>query len=174
MQTGSSPKWLAPALAALVLAVSGCRSPEPTACPVPSAPAETTPTACPVPTAPVAPLPEGDEPVCSGGTLTPSQAFELLSDSATPVTTIDTRSASEYAAGHIARALHLSSSSSSFDDKLDELPRNGTYLVYCRSGGVSARVLERMLDMGFEHVCHIGTGFNGWQSGGFPVEKGAA
>jgi len=176
MTASAATRRLAPLLVALLLAVAGCSGAEPesTACPVPTAPAETTPTACPVPTAPAAPVPEGDEAGCSGGTLTPSQAFELLSDAAAPVTVIDTRSASEYGAGHIAGALHLSSSSSSFDDKLDELPRDGTYLVYWRSGGVSARVLEQMLDMSFEHVCHIGTGFNGWQSAGLPVEKGAA
>jgi rhodanese-related sulfurtransferase len=154
-----------------LLAAAGCSGaePEPTACPVPSAPGGTTPTPFPLPI-----VPQEDEAVCSGGTLSPSQASELLSNPATPVTPIDTRSESEYEAGHIAGALHLSSSSSSFDDKLDALSRDGTYLVYCRSGSVSARVVEQMLDMGFEHVCHIGTGFNGWQSGGFPVEKGAA
>jgi len=156
---------------AVLLAAAGCSGaePEPTACPVPSAPGGTTPTPFPLPT-----VPQENGAVCNGGTLTPSQAFELMSDAAAPMTVIDTRSESEYEAGHIAGALHLSSSSSSFDDQLDELPRDGTYLVYCRSGGVSARVVEQMLDMGFEHVCHIGTGFNGWQSGGFPVEKGAA
>jgi len=166
---------LTPALVALLLAVAGCSAePESTACPVPTTPAETTPTACPVPTAPVQPLPDEEETVCRGGALSASQAYELLSDPTASITVIDTRSGGEYADGHIPGALHVSSSSSSFEEKLDELPRDGTYLVYCRSGGVSARVLAQMLDMGFERVCHIGTGFNGWQSDGLPVEKGAA
>jgi len=127
-----------------------------------------------VPTAPQQPLPDEEEAICLGGTLSASQAYELLSDPAAGATAIDTRTASEYEVGHIAGALHLSSSSSSFDEKLDALSREGAYIVYCRHGTVSERVVEQMLDMGFERVCHIGTGFNGWQSEGLPVEKGAA
>jgi rhodanese-related sulfurtransferase len=174
--TESSARRLVPALAILLLMAAGCSGSEPesTACPVPSAPAETTPTACPVPTAPQQPLPQEGEAVCQGGTLSASQAFELLSDPAMDITIIDTRTAAEYEDGHIAGALQLSSSSASFDEKLDALPREGTYIVYCRHGNVSEGVVAQMLDMGFDHVCHIGTGFSGWQSEGLPVEKGAA
>ncbi len=176
MTASSTTKGLTPLLVALLLVVAGCSGAEPeaTACPVPTAPAETTPTACPVPPAPQQPLPEEEEAVCRGGTLSASQAFELLSDPGAGVTAIDTRTASEYEAGHIAGALHLSTSSASFDDKLDALPRDGTYIVYCRRGNVSEGMVAQMLDMGFEQVCHIGTGFSGWQSEGLPVVKGAA
>ncbi len=159
-----------------LMALAGCggTEPESTACPVPTAPEETAPTACPIPAGDDEPLVPEEKAVCEGGALTATQAFEVLSDGAVAAIAIDTRGLKDYEAGHIPGAQLISTADDEFDEKLDALSRDVTYVVYCRRGNVSQGVVKQMLDMDFKHVCHIGSGFYGWQSEGLPVEKGGA
>lgn len=158
-------------LIAVVMSVSGCAAePEPTACPLPPLP-----TSSPDADGADVTVPAGSiDPRCSGGDLSPAQAAELMADAATDVTVIDTRTPAEYAGGHIPGALNLSTQDSKFWDQVGLLPADGVYVLYCRTGSTTRRVMEQMLAMGFGSVCHIGSGYNGWVRAGMPVEKGAA
>ena len=167
------------ALVAL-LAVSGCSEPEPTACPVPTLPPEST-SSMDLAAAPATvtdnsqqPAVQADDGACSGGTLSPSQAYELLGDATLTVMTIDIRTGTEYEKGHVPGAINMPSNDPAFRDHVRVLPRVGTYFIYCRSGSTTRAVLTQMVKDGFVHVCHMGSGFNGWQREGLPVEKGAA
>lgn len=45
---------------------------------------------------------------------------------------------------------------------LDELDRNGAYLLFCRSGGRSGAAVRLMLESGFGDVRHLDDGLLGW------------
>jgi rhodanese-related sulfurtransferase len=114
------------------------------------------------------------DPRCSGGDLSPAEAAELLADEGIQITAIDTRTPAEYADGHVPGAVNLSTQDAAFWDQVGQLPTDGIYVLYCRSGSVTQRVMQQMLAMGFGSVCHIESGFNGWVRAGLPVEEGAA
>ena len=44
-------------------------------------------------------------------------------------------------------------------------------LLYCASGGRSALAAQRLQEMGFEHVAHIGGGFKAWKEAGGSVQS---
>ncbi len=46
--------------------------------------------------------------------------------------------------------------------RLDELDREQSYVVFCRTGVRSARGVHLMLDSGFEHVYNLAGGINAW------------
>lgn len=168
-------------LAALV-AVAGCSQPAPaaTACPLPTLPPESTTstdlTAAPAETTDTSQQSavQASENACSGGTLSPSQAYELIGDATATVMIIDIRTGSEYAAGHIPGAINMPSNDSAFWDHVRVLPRGGTYFLYCRSGSTTRAVITQMVKDGFTHACQLGSGFNGWAREGFPTEKADA
>lgn len=170
------------AVCAVLLSVTGCAGgePEPTMCPLPTPPPESTAStdsaAAPAGVADNSqqPVVQADEGACSGGTLSPSQAHDLLEDATLTVMTIDIRTGAEYANGHVPGAINMPSNDPAFWDRVRVLPRVGTYFIYCRSGSTTRAVLAQMVKDGFTHVCQMGGGFNGWAAEGFPVEKGAA
>ena len=64
-------------------------------------------------------------------------------------TVIDVRTPSEYAAGNIEGALNIDVQAADFADRVGELPKDDTYVVYCRSGNRSAAAIDIMKDLGF-------------------------
>jgi rhodanese-related sulfurtransferase len=84
---------------------------------------------------------------------------------------LDVRTPAEFEAGHIPGAVNLDIQSPSFATELGTLDRNARYLVYCRSGRRSARACDMMVEMGFIDLTDLAPGFNGWTSGGKPVER---
>ncbi len=159
-------------VACVIMSLSGCAAaePPPTACPLPSLPAASPDTDGADITVPAGSV----DPRCSGGDLSPAEAAELLADTSTKITVIDTRTPAEYAGGHVPGAVNLSTQDAAFWDDVGQLPVDGVYVLYCRSGSVTQRVMQQMLAMGFGSVCHIESGYNGWLRAGLPVEEGAA
>jgi len=47
-------------------------------------------------------------------------------------------------------------------DRSDELPRDREIVVYCRSGGRSARIVKRLREAGFEGVYNLEGGILAW------------
>ena len=75
---------------------------------------------------------------------------------------IDVRSAGEFAGGKIRGARNLDVMSNSFASSVKNLPKDKTYLVYCRSGNRSASACGVMTDLGFEQVKNLKGGIMGW------------
>ncbi len=75
---------------------------------------------------------------------------------------IDVRTAGEFSAGKIRGARNLDIMSSSFQSQVKNLPKDKTYLVYCRSGNRSGQACEIMADMGFENLKNLAGGIMRW------------
>jgi rhodanese-related sulfurtransferase len=100
--------------------------------------------------------------------LTPEQARALLDERGDQVTLIDVRTPEEFAAGHLEGAVNIDAEDPSFADRIAELPTDGAYVVYCRSGRRSALAATAMREAGFTDVSDIG-GILVLQAAGFPV-----
>lgn len=102
------------------------------------------------------------------GTATPLEAKALIA--AEPdLKILDVRTPQEFAQGHIAGAVNIDVTASDFLDRVKALPRDGEYLVYCRSGTRSARAQEMMEGDGFANVTNMTGGIIGWEADNLPV-----
>ena len=78
--------------------------------------------------------------------------------SAAPITVgkntvvIDVRTPAEYSEGHLDGAVNIDIESADFGTILGQLPTDGEYVVYCRSGNRSAKAVEIMKASGFTNV----------------------
>ncbi|MGB9375485.1 MAG: rhodanese-like domain-containing protein [Jiangellales bacterium] len=73
-------------------------------------------------------------------------------------TVIDVRTPEEFAAGHVEGALNINVESPTFADEIEALPKDQTYVVYCRSGNRSAAAAEQMADAGFTDLYDVDAG----------------
>ena len=76
-------------------------------------------------------------------------ARAAISDGAT---VIDVRTPAEYESGNIDGALNIDVQAADFADRVSELPKDDTYVVYCRSGNRSAAAIDIMTDLGFTNL----------------------
>lgn len=65
---------------------------------------------------------------------------------------LDVRTPEEIQEGHLPNAIAYDFKAPGFETKLASLPRDKAYLVYCRSGGRSAKTVEMMKSLGFPEV----------------------
>jgi len=84
----------------------------------------------------------------------PAEALEQIA--VTGTTVIDVRTPAEYADGHLTGARNIDLSADTFIDPISELDRDGTYVVYCRTGARSAEAAAWMNDLGFTDVLDAG------------------
>lgn len=94
---------------------------------------------------------------------------ELIAD--TNVVVLDVRTASEFAEGHIERAILIDQGQSDFVEKAKAmLPTDKTIAIYCRSGRRSANAAGRLADIGYKCV-NLKGGIIAWQGANMPVTK---
>lgn len=82
-------------------------------------------------------------------------AAEPVSISAETVV-IDVRTPEEFASGHLEGAINIDVQSPSFDAMASQLPTDGEYVIYCRSGNRSASAIERLDGLGFTTLTNAG------------------
>lgn len=78
---------------------------------------------------------------------------------------LDVRTPAETANGVIDGAVLLDYRSPDFSRKLAQLDTGRTFLVYCASGGRSARVCEQLQDAGVTEVYNLKGGYRAWTAG---------
>jgi rhodanese-related sulfurtransferase len=83
-------------------------------------------------------------------------------------TVIDVRTPAETADGTVAGAVNIDFQAPDFRERVAELDRAGSYLVYCRSGNRSAQAAAVMADLGFTDVVD-GGGFGALVAAGAPT-----
>ena len=69
---------------------------------------------------------------------------------------IDVRTPAEYSEGHLDGAVNIDVQDANFGTILSQLPTDGEYVVYCRSGNRSAQAAEIMKASGFTNVTDAG------------------
>ncbi len=105
--------------------------------------------------------------------VTSQEAFDLIQKNhGNPdFVILDVRTSSEFQDRHIDGALNIDVNLPSFSEELEQLDRNGTYLVYCRSGNRSRTALAIMEDLGFTRIYHLANGITEWVDAGLPVSQ---
>ena len=105
--------------------------------------------------------------------VTPQEAFTLIQDNQNNAdfVIIDVRTAEEFADGYIENATNIDFYSETFRDMLDNLDKNKTYLIYCRSGARSGKTVPIMAELNFREVYNILGGMLQWQSEELPTVK---
>jgi rhodanese-related sulfurtransferase len=84
-------------------------------------------------------------------------------------TVIDVRTPEEFDAGHLDGASNINLESGDFTSKINALPKDAAYLVYCRSGNRSADAVAQMKQEGFTNVVDIGGLQEASSATGLPV-----
>lgn len=110
-----------------------------------------------------------------GGTSTEA-SFELVAPPAaaeviageSPVV-LDVRTPEEYAEGHLADAVLIDFYDADFAVQLDELDKDVTYVVYCRSGNRSESTIQTMRELGFTDVVEVAGGIQAWVTSGLDL-----
>lgn len=76
---------------------------------------------------------------------------------------LDVRTKGEYKRGHIEGAIRNNYFSTKFKKRLRALDRTRPYLVHCKSGHRSERVVKIMLKEGFTNITHLDGGYDAWK-----------
>jgi len=103
--------------------------------------------------------------------ITPQEAFTLIQENQDnpDFVIIDVRTPEEFAEEHIENAINLDYRSETFQDELNILDKNKTYLIYCRSGGRSGNALAIMAELDFWEVYNMSGGINQWKAEELPI-----
>lgn len=101
-------------------------------------------------------------PGCQCQNLNAQEASEWLRDH--PETQVlDVRSAGEFCQGALPRAIQLSLSDESFDQKVRVLDLSKPVLVYCAGGYRSRKAVEKLKRLGFVSIKHLHRGYLSWK-----------
>ena len=105
--------------------------------------------------------------------ITPQVASKLIAENRDDpdFIIIDVRTPEEFAAGHIENAINIDFRSEGFEDSINELDKNKTYLVYCRTANRSRSAVNIMEELDFNEIYHMLGGIVQWEAEGLPIAK---
>jgi rhodanese-related sulfurtransferase len=108
-----------------------------------------------------------------GKNITTKEAYDLIQNNIEnpDFIILDVRTLEEYNSGHIENASMLDFYDDSFEDDLDQLDKNKTYLVYCRTANRSGRAVDIMVELGFTDVYNMLGGIVKWNEDGYKIVK---
>ncbi len=90
--------------------------------------------------------------------------FEALINSLEDAVILDVRSEAELIDGSIEGHIMIDINSPDFYAQIEELDKEKTYLVYCRSGQRSMRACMELSDEGFEKLYNLAGGIKAWNA----------
>jgi rhodanese-related sulfurtransferase/mono/diheme cytochrome c family protein len=90
-------------------------------------------------------------------------AFAQLIDAENTVV-LDVRTPEEIEQGYIAGAQKMDVLNESFKEEIQNLDKNKTYLVYCRSGNRSRTACDIMAEQGFNNLYNLEGGYRAWSA----------
>ena len=99
----------------------------------------------------------------------PAEFEKLAADKSHVI--LDVRTPAEFARGHIAGAVNIDYRADDFADKVSELDKDKTYLIYCGSGMRSTGACEKLGKISFPHLYNLDGGITRWKQEGKKVEK---
>jgi rhodanese-related sulfurtransferase len=80
---------------------------------------------------------------------------------------LDVRQSEEFAEGHVPNAVLIPLGE--LETRANELPKDITLYVICRSGNRSRQASEILVGLGFKGVRNVDGGFIAWQEAGYDV-----
>lgn len=54
--------------------------------------------------------------------------------------------------------------------RMDELPSDGSLVIYCRSGNMSTEAAQELIDRGFTAFTELEGGYEAWREAGLPFD----
>ena len=84
---------------------------------------------------------------------------------------IDVREDNEWAAGHVAGAVHLSKGIIERDIETKVPDKDTKLVLYCGGGFRSALVADNLQQMGYTHAISLDGGWRALKDSGLPLEK---
>ena len=85
---------------------------------------------------------------------------------------VDVREESEFAAGHLPGAVHLSKGIIERDIESKFPDYDVEVVLYCGGGYRSALATDNVQKMGYTNIVSMNGGYRGWTNAGYPVEGG--
>lgn len=82
-------------------------------------------------------------------------------------TVIDVRTPEEFATGHLRGATNIDVQAADFHERVGDLDKDASYVLYCRSGSRAGAAADMMMDMGFTEVVNAG-GYDTLAAAGLP------
>ncbi len=83
---------------------------------------------------------------------------------------VDVRTSEEYEDGHISNSQNIDFNSPTFDEDISKLDKTKPVMLYCKSGGRSAKCSQKLLKAGFIKIYDLKGGFTQWKFKGFDIE----
>ncbi|WP_452219168.1 rhodanese-like domain-containing protein [Lacinutrix undariae] len=83
---------------------------------------------------------------------------------------VDVRTPEEYTGGHIANSQNIDYNSPTFDSEIENLDKSKPVIIYCKSGGRSAKCAKKLEDAGFVKIYDLNGGIAEWEHKGLAVE----
>jgi rhodanese-related sulfurtransferase len=93
-------------------------------------------------------------------------------DAGEKFTLVDVREESEWAAGHLPGAIHLSKGIIERDIEQRVQDTGAKLILYCGGGFRSALAADNLQKMGYTNVESMDGGWKGWIGAGLPTQKG--
>ena len=84
---------------------------------------------------------------------------------------VDVREESEYAAGHLPKAMHIGKGVIERDIEKKIPDHAAPIVLYCGGGFRSALAADTIQKMGYTNVISMDGGWSGWKEKGFPTES---
>jgi len=105
----------------------------------------------------------------------PATATRLIQQRGADLIIIDVRTMEEFFQARLenARLLSIHQPEQSYWQRLNSLPRDKAYLVYCTVGERSKRVAADMARQGFPEVYNLEKGIIDWYRQRYPIIQGA-
>jgi rhodanese-related sulfurtransferase len=92
-------------------------------------------------------------------------------DAGEKFTLVDVREESEWAAGHVAGAVHLGKGVIERDIEQRIPDKSAPVVLYCGGGFRSALVADNLQKMDYKNVISMDGGWKGWVAAGYPTAK---
>ncbi len=83
---------------------------------------------------------------------------------------VDVRTPKEFKEGYIDNAQNIDFFSSTFNEDIKKLNKKQPVLIYCRSGGRSAKFAKKLIEAGFVKVYDLDGGMIKWKHKGFKIK----
>ena len=83
---------------------------------------------------------------------------------------VDVRTPEEYELGHIDDAQNIDYFSPTFDEDIKNLDKTKPVILYCKSGGRSAKCAEKMVEAGFVKIYDLEGGISKWEHKGYEIK----